>query len=424
MIIKRNTCRICGSSLEDILNLGEMHIPSYINDDGDGFVNRKCPLILSQCSQDNEKVCGLIQLRHTVYSDILYDEYYYQSCVNEHMKLHLKKIVDDAVKFLGRKINIAIDIGANDGTLCRFIQQDNNLVYAFEPSYSLKFHYGENKNIILINDYFNADSYLKLQNKKADIITSIAMFYDLENPNKFISDINKVLSDDGIWVSEQSYLPLMLSTNSFDTICHEHLEYYSFITFKSLIQRHGMYVVGLEFNTTNGGSFRTYVSRNKNLLDKFNFYRIYNTQVKEFNSKLDQIDVYVDFEKRIISNRNKILDFLNSLKQSSKKIFLYGASTKGSVTLQYYGINSNLIPYCADRNCRKWGKKIVGTDISIISEKEARWMKPDFFFVLPWHFIDGFIEREKDFLQNGGKFIVPMPYPRIISKDNHQGILL
>ena len=242
------------------------------------------------------------------------------------------------------------------------------------------------------------------------------MFYDLEDPNSFVSDIKRVLEQDGIWVIQQNYLVTMLENDSFDNIVHEHLEYYSLDTLNNLLKRHDLEIFDVEINDVNGGSIRTFI-KHKNS-EKFS---VSNNVSKKLNNEkqlgLDGNEPYLQFAKRISKLKDQTISFIKKEVENGKKIYVYGASTRGNTLLQHYELDHKLINAAADRNPMKWGKKIVGSQIPIISEEQARKEKPDYFLVLPWYFIDEFKVREKEFLNNGGKFIVPLPSFKIIEKD-------
>jgi hypothetical protein len=266
----------------------------------------------------------------------------------------------------------------------------------------------------LIPDFFSAEAFRKnFPDDKAKIVTSIAMFYDLENPVAFVKDIESVLADDGIWHFEQSYMPSMLRTNSYDTICHEHLEFYSFKVVKNLLESCGMRVVDVQMNAINGGSFAVTACK-KNAPYKSNTPIINWMLRQEDDMGLDTPKPYRDFEERVFKHRKNLIELIDALVADGKKIIGYGASTKGNVLLQFCGITSKQIPYVAEVNEQKFGAFTPGTNIPIISEKEARAMKPDYFFVLPWHFKSSILDREKEFIENGGKFIFPLPEIEIV----------
>jgi len=330
------------------------------------------------------------------------------------MRDALRDITSKA-EFLGNlKVgDLVVDIGANDGTLLRSYQKKGLILVGFEPATNL-IKDTEKGTTKIINDFFNYNSYIKeFPDRKAKVITSIAMFYDLENPKEFVEDIVKILEEDGVWVIQMNYLTTMLENNAFDNIVHEHLEYYSLNSLQFLLEKHGLKVFDVELNDINGGSIRTYIKHKEckkyEISDKVR-------EIIEYENKigLDDIQPYHDFAKRIADLKENTTNFIKTEVSKGGKVYVYGASTRGNVLLQYYEIDNRLISAAADRNPTKWGKNIVGSQIPIISEEQARKEKPDYFLVLPWYFIDEFKQREASYLLSGGKFIVPLPKLQII----------
>jgi len=248
------------------------------------------------------------------------------------------------------------------------------------------------------------------------------MFYDLENPKTFVNDVYKILDDDGLWVLQLSYTPLMINQLAFDNICHEHMYYYSLFNIKKMFEECGINVVNVELNDINGGSFRIYCMKNNADFSKFSTqpnrdvcnFRIKSLLEYEKSLNLDSIETWVEFFQRINELKEKTVSFIKEEKSKGKTIWAYGASTKGNTLLQYFGLDNSLIDGIAERSIYKFGLKTVGTNIPIYSEDEMRKNKPDYLLVLPWHFINEFIERESEYLKNGGKFIVPCPKFEII----------
>lgn len=412
-IIAHTNCRLCGKDqLKQILSLGEHYVINFLERPDQEKI--KAPYDLVLCDKDDGG-CGLLQLKHTVSSELLYRKFWYKSGVNQSMIDALSDITKNAEDRIDLKSNdIVIDIGANDGTLLRQYKTKDLTLVGFEPARNLidEAKVGTTK---IINDFFSFDNYDKeFPNKKAKIITSISMFYDLEDPNSFVKDIAKCLDSDGIWINQMNYLTTMLENNAFDNIVHEHLEYYSLSSLNTLLEMHGLEVFDVEINGLNGGSFRTYIKHKDS--KKFNVSAdVKDLETDEKKKNIDKITTYQDFSDRIEKLKNETVDFIKKQVSSGKKIYVYGASTRGTTLLQYYGLNNNLIKAAADRNPNKWGKEIIGTNIPIISEEQARKDKPDYFLVLPWYFLDEFKIRENEYLASGGKFIVPLPYLQIIS---------
>jgi NDP-4-keto-2,6-dideoxyhexose 3-C-methyltransferase len=414
-----SSCRSCGlKKLVPILSLGEQYVINFLDSNENSGI--KAPLELVLCDI-NSGGCGLLQLRHTVPLDLMYRQYWYKSGVNQTMRNALADVVDKAEKLIKLKAgDIVLDIGSNDSTLLRSYKTKGLILVGFEPATNLmdEARVGVTK---VINDFFNYEAFKKeFGDKKAKIITAIAMFYDLDDPNKFVSDIVKCLDKDGVFIIQQNYLVSMLKQNAFDNISHEHLEYYSMRALKNLLNRHNLEIFDVELNDINGGSFRTYI-RHKGCKSikpfKLAKERLKKVEDEEIKLGLHNRKVYDDFAKRIEKIKDKIYNFIKKEVEKGKKVYVYGASTRGNTLLQYCGIDNKLIKAAAERNPAKWGKKTVGTWIPIISEEQARKEKPDYFLVLPWAFIKEFVEREKEFLESGGKFIVPLPEPRIISSN-------
>lgn len=413
-----NTCRISGEKLQPLFSLGKLHLSDFIERDQNPFND---PVDLNLLIAPKS---GLVQLAHTVPGDIMYRKYWYKSGTNATMTNELMGIAKKAQEVMKLdKGDIFLDIGCNDGTLLSFIEK-HVIRVGFDPN-DYKKESIKHADII-INNYFTYKEYKKTKVgiRQAKVITSIAMFYDLDNPNAFVQDIKKTLHKDGLWIIQMSYLPLMLKQLAFDNICHEHLEYYSLKSLKYLLDRNQMEIVDCELNEVNGGSFRIYI-RHKNASPETYATSPYRDVAKmrvesilnyEETLKLDKKHVYLNFAKQINSLKKETVDFIKKEKKKGKVIWGYGASTKGNTLLQWFGLDEKLIDGIAERNPEKFGLKTAGTNIPIHSEEEMRRAKPDYLLVLPWHFIGEFKRREKDFLDKGGKLIVPCPKFEIISK--------
>jgi len=405
-------CRSCGSTnLTNILSLGLQYPSNFIELNSISDKREQIPLELIFCEK---KDCGLLQLKHTASRESLYKEYWFRSGLNEKMVEALNDITKSVEKRISLSENdIVLDIGCNDGTLLRSYQSKVRLV-GFEPASNLVDEAKEGTDLI-INNFFSFYEFVQhFPNERIKVITSIAMFYDLEDPNSFVSDIVNCLDQDGIWIIQMAYLIPMLELNAFDNIVHEHLEYWSLKSLKRLLEEHDLEIFDVELNDVYGGSFRIFVKTKKN--DKINI----QNSVDEFLKKEDEFglekkETYLNFANRVNSLKNKLNDFIKKEISNGKLIYAYGASTKGNTLLQFYNLNNKLISKAADRDSKKFGKMTIGSNIPVISEEQARDEKPDYFLVLPWHLVDFFKERENEFLNNGGKFIVPLPDFKIIS---------
>lgn len=412
----RKTCRVCGSdTLKPVISLGEQYLQgSFIKDGKEMPVLRRIPLTLTRCNpEEDENACGLLQLEHSVPTEILYASYWYRSGTNRTMTQHLQHIASNAASIVGTKNARVLDIGCNDGTLLN-AYPDEYVKYGVDPSDVAK--QLEDKYTI-VNDVFPSiklDAILK--GDCFDIITSIAMFYDLEDPVYFVREIKRHLSDKGLWVFEMSYMPTMLEKNSFDTLCHEHLEYYSLSVLEFILTRTDMKLVKIEFNDINGGSVQCYAthadnSAFDNITDQL---FISNVRQREFELCLDTDKPYEEFQRNVKKVRDDLSNLIQKLHKEGKKIHIYGASTKGNTILQWCGIDNKYIECASDRNPDKDGAMTLGTNIPIVSEEKSRSMNPDYYLVLPWHFKNEFIERESEMLDRGVGLIFPLPELEIV----------
>ncbi|MCK5044578.1 methyltransferase domain-containing protein [Candidatus Parcubacteria bacterium] len=392
----RKTCRVCGSKkLSFILTLGNLFVSTFVKDKKEKAI--RAPLELVFCEN-----CKLLQLKHTAPQELMYSRHYwYRSGPNPVISNDLKEITMVARKMVKlKKRDIVFDIGANDGTMLKYYPK-NLIRVGCEPADNL---IAELKKVApyVIHDFWSYQAWQKqFKDKKAKIITAIGMFYDMEDPNQFIKDSAKALDEKGIFIAQLMCLRPMLEKNDLGNICHEHLEYYSYDSLKYLFETNGLEIFKVEENSINGGSYRI-------------FARHYKKGSIKFKEKLTKKD-YKDFYKRIEANKKACVDFIKKEVEKGKKVYAYGASTKGNTILQYYGLNNKLIKGAADKSKEKWGKYTVGTLIPVMNEDKAR-KDADYFLVLPWAFFETFRKREKDWLKSGGKFIVPLPNFKIVSK--------
>jgi SAM-dependent methyltransferase len=416
-IRKRTTCRVCGSnSLTPVINLGPQYLQgSFVKPGKEMPSYRKINCSLVRCNpQIDENACGLLQMEHSVPPEILYAAYWYRSGTNSTMRNHLKEIVDSTLDLIKKDDCTVLDIGCNDGTLLDYYPKTFKK-FGCDPSDVAQ----EVKNAFVVQDIFpSAELSTAIGDTKLDIITSIAMFYDLESPVEFVKNIKRFLSPEGIWVFEMSYMPHMLALDSYDTICHEHLEFYSLAVLEKIASMADMKIFKISFNDINGGSIRCYATHKESSLyyNKENYKLMNDIRQKEFDLELDTDKPYVAFQYRIEKVKHELHDLLVQLKNEGKKVHVYGASTKGNTILQWCDINSMLVEYAAERNPDKYGAYTLGTNIPIISEAESRAMNPDYYLVLPWHFKTEFIEREQVALENGTGFIFPIPKIDIFKK--------
>ncbi len=399
-------CRVCSSqNLSKILSLGNQYVSDFVTAEGD---SPRSPLDLIRCRD-----CGLVQLRHTFPRESLYRQYWYRSGISPTMREALGDIVRQACEIARPAAgDIVLDIGCNDGTLLRHYGVPGVRLVGFEPARNLVEEAREGTDLIF-NDFFSYQAFhRKFGNDRAKIITSIAMFYDLDNPNGFVADAAKCLDETGVWVIQQNYLPAMLKNNGFDNIGHEHLTYYSVGTLTRLLRPYKLEIFHVETNEVNGGSFRTFVCQRGRFQVRESVRRMEQSERQLFSKKPS---VYKVFAENIRAVRSRLRRFISKEVKAGSRVYVYGASTRGNTILQYCGLDHRLIQKATDANPEKWGRKTVGTMIPIIPKEEARRDHPDYFLILPHHFLDEIKRDEREYLKSGGKFIVPLPKFRLVS---------
>jgi len=407
---KIEKCRVSGTKhLVSVLNLGHQALTGvFPKSDKDNVTIGPLELVWCQNS-------GLLQLQHSYDANEMYgDNYGYRSGLNQSMVDHLTSKVRYLESLTELKSgDLVLDIGSNDATTLKAYSISSLKRIGIDPTGS-KFAEYYPADIKLVPDFFSAAAYYSVMQQPAKIVTSIAMFYDLEDPIQFAREVESVLADDGVWHFEQSYMPSMLRSNSYDTICHEHLEYYSLGVVVKILEAADLKLIDVVMNNINGGSFAITAAKLSNNTLKSNRAVIDWLLEQEDRMGLNTPKPFREFEERVFRHRDDLVRLIRALVADGKKIFGYGASTKGNVTLQFCGLTAVDIPVIAEVNEEKFGRVTPGTHIPIVSEKEARAMNPDYFLVLPWHFKEGILRREKEFLTNGGKFIFPFPEIEII----------
>lgn len=405
-----HNCRLCGGArLQQVIDLGEQSLTGVFPRQIETPLTRG-PLVLVRCEN-----CGLVQLRHSYEPNELYGPHYgYRSSLNQSMVTHLCQKAEWLQRSWPLKpADCVVDIGSNDGTFLNCFLRAGALLVGFDPS-AEKFRPLYRPEQRLHVEFFSARAFHQHHpGQRARLVTSIAMFYDLEDPLSFVREVAAVLAPDGVWHLEQSYLPAMLRQNAYDTICHEHLEYYGLAQIQWMAEQAGLKVVDVSTNSSNGGSFAVTLAHTtatyppateavKELLAKEQAGEVDGAAFRAFNARVQQL-------------RGQLRELLLKLHRQGCRVFGYGASTKGNVILQYCGITSELLPCMAEVNPEKFGCFTPSTHIPIVSEVEARARQPDYFLVFPWHFREGIVRREADFLARGGKLIFPLPELEIVS---------
>jgi hypothetical protein len=421
-------CRITNNEMEPVFSLGELYVSNFIKNEDKTLPKADLTLELSKETQ-------CLQLTKDVDSDLMYGKYWYRSGINDSMKLELKDIAEKSIKLSNSSKTsvkkIFVDVASNDGTLLSYVNEKSFYRLGIDPVED-SFHKQAIENSDeTIQAYFSAKAYASAKVhtstsikkiKKADIVTCIAMFYDLTDPIGFSNEVKDIMKDDGLFVIQQSYMPLMIKQLAFDNICHEHIFYHSLFSMEKILNAAGLKVVDVELNDINGGSFRLYIQKENAPEISFgskpfrDVAQMRLTSIRELEKTLalDDANTYKEFYKNIVQLKDETFDFIKEKNEEGKTVWVYGASTKGNTLLQWYGLTNKYIEGAAERSPFKYGLKTVGTNIPIYSEDIMRVENPDYLLILPWHFIDAFEKRESKYLENGGHFIVPCPKFKII----------
>lgn len=407
-------CRVCGSrELVEILDLGTQALTGVFPRSPSQHVTSG-PLRLVKCigSQD---ACGLVQLQHTYDLSELYgDNYGYRSGLNASMVEHLRGKVSKILSMVTPpESSLIIDIGSNDGTTLQAYPSKGFTLVGIDPT-ATKFRQFYPSHIHLISDFFSQDTVrAHFGDRRAAVITSFSMFYDLEDPLRFMREVSGVLDDQGIWVLEQSYMPTMLRMNSYDTVCHEHLEYYALKQIKWMADRCGLRVIDVEFNGINGGSFSVVIAKEAATYPESPLVaKILND---EADLGLDGLQPYEDFAEHVAESKAALRSLFNEAKERNKSVAALGASTKGNVLLQYCNVTAADLRCVGEVNSDKFGCVTPGTHLPIVSEDEVLASRPDYLLVLPWHFRPFFLEHPK-FV--GLNLVFPLPELEILRRSD------
>lgn len=415
-ITKIKKCRVCGNDeLLACIDLGDQYLSSVFPETLTYHQDaKKYPLSLVLCKK-NKQSCGTLQLAHTIDLTSMYTLYPFSSATNSSMPGILKDVVDTARPWVSlQKDDVILDIGGNDGTLLSYFDSEPVDLIAIDPAKNIEQVFVSPR-YRYITDFFSKQVYDSSTTKKSKLIFSIAMFYHLSDPIQFSQEVNACLADDGVWVIQMAYLPAMLETNMYDNIVHEHVGYYTAHNMQWIMAKAGLEVFDIMLNDVYGGSFRIFVKKkgNKSLKKTKRLKKILEN---EATIGVHEAETYQSFMQRIAKTRKDLRSLIKKIKAEKKKIWIYGASTKGNTILQYCGIQNTEIEAAADANPFKLGKYIIGSDIPIKDEKTMRKAKPDYLLALPYSFISAFLKREDSLVKSGTKFILPLPEVTIVPK--------
>lgn len=405
-----------------VLKLGDHYVSDFLNADETSTDRTKYSLDLYL-----DESIGAVRLEKGKIAppEAMWGRYWYRSGTNETMKKELRNIVHEITdRVRWERGDVWLDIACNDGTLLSNVPDTFRRI-GIDPCDD-SFANESRQHATIVQDYFSKQAFDSVSDKKAKVITCIAMFYDLDDPAPFIKDLYDSLDDDGVLVLQMSYTPLMVQQMAFDNICHEHVYYYSLTSLAYLFAQHKFMAIDANVNDTNGGSMRVYFVKDTCNPKSFATEQVrqvcmYRTDAfleMEKQADISRPEVWAEFGVRLDKLKTDVINFVKTAREEGKTVYGYGASTKGNTLLQYFGLTNKDIVAIAERSPYKFGKRTIGTEIPIISEEEMRAAKPDYLLVLPWHFIDEFVKRETDFLNAGGALVVPCPEFKIITKDD------
>lgn len=415
MINKIGKCRFCGNSkIVSCIDIGTQYLSSIFPENMDYKKKlKKSPLEIFQCVKNNDSQCGTLQLAYDYDLSEMYLNYPYISSSNSSMNKILEDVADSGKKFDNLEENdIVVDIGCNDGTLLGFFSDYPVNLIGIDPAQNIESNVNSNR-FVRVKDFFSAVEYHKITQKKAKLVFSVAMFYHLNDPVRFCKDVESILDENGIFIVQMAYLPAMIKKNMYDNIVHEHVGYYGVQNMKWVLEQAGLELFDVILNDVYGGSFRVFAKKKGNT----NFQitpRLIDILEEELNWGIFKESTYSNFMDRINKTKIDLNHLLKNFKEKGKRIWVYGASTKGNTILQFCNINTDIIEAAADSNFFKVGKYLIGSDIPIYDEKKLREECPEYLLALPYSFVETFKKREEILLKKGTKFIIPLPEVKIL----------
>lgn len=410
-----DSCRICGSTeLTEVLSLEPQFLsPTFVEtNENNELAKIKVPMTMVVCRND---LCNLVQLKETTNPELLYTDYFYRSSTNDMMIEDLKKVVQRVQEQVELEAgDVVVDIGANDCTMIQWYPENLNRV-AVEPAQNIDWS-NVDDSVNIVNDFFPSPKFSEaLGGKKASIFTCCAMFYDLDDPNSFVASVKENLDDSGVWCIQLSYALSMIKNMNFYDICHEHLEYYTLKTLGYLMERNGLHLYHAETNRVNGGSALVFITHTeRNMEDSSELKKLL---AEESALGLYEPEAYENFFEQMKELSVKVKSHIDLEIKDGKKVLGLGASTKGNVLLQFFGINKSILPAISERQDMKVGLKTLGSDIDLISEEDARDLNPSCMLVLPWYFKEEIVKREQDYIKSGGSLLFPMPYAHLVTAE-------
>ncbi len=408
-------CRFCGNkNIIPCIDLGEQYLSSIFPDNLDYRDKlKKSSLKIMQCVKSSDKECGTLQLAYNYSLLNMYKQYPYTSTSNSSMKKILEDVANSGKILKNLNSNDTIlDIGCNDGALLDFFSASDYNLIGIDPAQNVESVVHSSK-FKRVKDFFSAENFKSVSDHKAKLVFCVATFYHQHDPIKFCKDISEILDEDGAVIIQMAYLPAMIKTNMYDNIVHEHVGYYGTQNMKWILEKAGLELFDVQLNDVYGGSFRIFAKKKGNL----KYPRTMRLQ-QNLNEELDwgifNTSTYTEFMARITRTKQELIALLERIKREGKKTWIYGASTKGNTIMQFCGIGPNLVQAAADSNPFKFGKYMIGSEIPIFDETKLRHERPDYLLALPYSFVKGFRERERELVEKGTNFIVPLPDVKVI----------
>jgi hypothetical protein len=411
-----NPCRICGNEkVAKFLDLGSTPLAnSFLKQEQLSEPEPRFPLHVVFCPK-----CGLVQLDHVVAPEILFRNYIYVSSTSQTMPVHFANFANEIVaRFTGSPQDLVVEIGSNDGCLLRAFQKHNVNTLGIEPASNIA-AIANQAGLKTVNDFFCERTVRSLQSKNiaAKVVIGNNVLAHIGDLEDFLTALDLILLPEGVALFEVPYLVDLLEKCEFDTIYHEHLSYFSVGSLQRLFEQKGMRIFDVKRLPVHGGTIRVYVSREGT--GEIPLPSVREMLLLEKSAKLDSLETYTAFATRIEEIKHKTRSLLTELKSSGASIAAYGAPAKGNTLLNYFQIGNDVLDFVVDRSHHKQGMYTPGSHISVVSPEILLDKQPDYVLVLAWNFIDEIVKQQSEYLELGGKFIVPIPEPKVIFSSDH-----